>query len=189
MSHSLAGLDIPVLLPAGTAAGDLTVVATGKSSVGGGPSYWGSLAVAPDDGTDGATWTAETHARRGCRPADGGWTLDFGLSAAADAAVGGLLLKRIPHGLSVEELERRADEATATARGVAGRLEDPATWARTTADVDGSAFVLWVHRRTEGFAAVADIGFCLLAVHGGTEPAWAFTLLWPDAARAALDGR
>jgi hypothetical protein len=191
MDASLAGLDIPVLLPAGTAPGELTVVATGRSSAGSAPAYWESLAVAPDDGTGGASWTLETHARRGCRPgADGGWTVDLGLPAVAQAAVGGLLLRQIPHGLSVAELERRADEATGTARMVGARVDDPGIWARTTVDVDGHGFVLWVHRRAEGFAAVADLGPCFLVMHGATEPAaWAFTLASPDDARAALEAR
>jgi hypothetical protein len=191
MSASLAGLDIPVLLPAGASADGLTVLSTGKGSVGNSGMYWESVAVGPDDGTGGATWTLETLARRGCRPAgDGGWSLDLGLPSAAEAAMGTLLMQQIPTGLPRDDLGRRTDEASDAARAIAGELDDPGTWTPTTTDVDGSSFMLWIHRRPDGFAAVADLGACLLAMHGRVEPAaWTFTLLPPEDARAALDGR
>lgn len=98
-----------------------------------------------------------------------------------------LLLEQIPYGLRREETHRRADEAGDSARAIAGRLRDPRTWARTTMDVDGHAFMLWVHERAEGFAAVADLGACLVAAHGRSRPAtWTFTLLAPAEAQVAL---
>jgi hypothetical protein len=188
MSESLAGLDMPVLVPTAVPISELRVVATGKASVGGSDlEYWEDVSVAPG-GVAPPTWTVRTLARRGCRPVgNGGWTLDTGVDATAGTAVTSLLLEQIPYGLRREETHRRADEAGDSARAIAGRLRDPRTWARTTMDVDGHAFMLWVHERAEGFAAVADLGACLVAAHGRSRPAtWTFTLLAPAEAQVAL---
>jgi len=190
MSAPLAGLDIPVLLPAWERPGKLRVVGTGRSSVGNNPAYWESVAVGPDDGSGGASWTLETLARRGSRPGgDGGWSVDPGLPSAAGAAVGTLLLQRIPTGPAADELDRQAEETRELAGSVAGKLGDASVWSPAEMHVDGSAFVVWIHRRSEGFAAVADVGPCLLLMHGSTEPrAWAFRLVPPDEAVAVLAG-
>jgi hypothetical protein len=193
VSLSLAGLDMPVLVPAQARRGDLTVTGTGKGRIGGSAlEYWESVTVAPNGGADDPPpWTLQTMARRGCRPGgDGGWSLDSGLPGAADAAVGGLLLEQLATGLPQDELRRRGREAVESARAIARRLDDPDTWAQATTDVDGHTFMLWFHRRAEGFAAVADLGAVVLAAHGRTPPdAWTFRLLSPQESQSALGGR
>ena len=180
MQASLDGLDIPVLVPTGVALDDLVVVSTGKGSPGAEPVQWESIAVGPGNGSGSSRWTLETRARRG-------WVLDPDLSTVADAAVGSLLLEGVPDRIARSELYRRIDEVHDEAADLAARLDDPAVWARTTADADDTDVPLWVHRRPHGFAAAADLGSCLLAMHGETEPAvWAFTLLAPETARQAL---
>jgi hypothetical protein len=183
MRDSLDGLDIPVLVPAGTAIDDLTVVATGRSSIGAEPVRWEAIAVGPHDDGGGSPWTLETRVRRG-------WELDPDLPTVADAAVGSLLLEAIPDDVGRNELHRLVDEVHEVAGRLAANLDDPAIWARIAADVDGTRVPLWVHRRAEGFAAAADLGSCLLVMHGRSEPAaWAFALLAPETARVALRGR
>jgi hypothetical protein len=191
VTTSLAGLDMSVLMPAWSPVDQVEVVGAGWASVRGrGPEYWEDVSVAPV-GLRGAPppWTVRTLARRGCRPGyDGGWTMDTPLARNAATPVVDLLLQQIPYGLPREEIRRRAEAASDTGDAVGDALMDEQIWSRATADVDGHAFVLWVHRRAEGFAAVADLGPCVLAVHGRTPPsAWRFTLLAPDAARAALE--
>ena len=168
------GRDMPVPVPADVPPGGLRVVGTGTGSLPGTrrPRWWEVIDVAPvgDDGVP-PPWVVRTVARRGCRPGgDGGWTVDGGLPAVAATAV--------------EDLSGEAGGL------VAARLDDERTWARTTLDVDGYAFVLRVYRRPEGVVAVADLGPVLVAVSGRTPPpgAWAARLLDPAAARAATDG-
>jgi hypothetical protein len=191
VTSSLAGLDMSVLLPAWLPHDQMEVVGTGKGSVrGSGPEYWEDVSLAPLAAGNGApAWTVRTLARRGCRPGwDGGWTMDAPFARAAGTAVTSLLLEQIPYGLPYEETRRRANQAVDTGDAVGEQLMDEQAWTRETAVVDGHAFVLWLHRRLEGFAAVADLGPCALVMHGRTPPdEWSFTLLAPDAARAALD--
>ncbi|TQN41972.1 hypothetical protein FHU33_1361 [Blastococcus colisei] len=191
MTSSLSGLDMPVVLPRWVSSGAVEVVSTGKSrAVAAGPEYWDDISVGPAGHRGGPRpWTVRTLARRGCRPGvDGGWTVDPLLDRAAATAVVELLLQRIPQGLPGEAVRRLVDEAGDTGDRVARRLMDQRTWSRTEADVDGHAFVLWFHRRPEGFAAVADLGLSVLLVHGQAPPdVWVFALLWPEQARAVLD--
>jgi hypothetical protein len=114
--------------------------------------------------------------------------VDPPLDRAAATAVVELLLQQIPGGLPGEDVRAMVDQAGDTGDRVARRLLDERVWRRTEADVDGHPFVLWFHRRAEGFAAVADLGLSVLLVHGQTPPdVWVFALLWPDQARAVLD--
>jgi hypothetical protein len=194
MTISLAGLDMPVLVPAGVAPRSLSVLATGRGrTAGGGRSWWEDVSVGPSPRPDAPrdaspAWSVRTIARRGCRPApDGSWTAEESLRGIAETAVTSMLLKLIPYGLSPAESLRCTEEAGTTGRAVAARLDDARTWSRTTMDVDGHAFVLWLHRRPEGFAGVADLGPCRVVLHGRRPPpAWRFTLLAAEAARAAL---
>jgi hypothetical protein len=191
VSTSLSGLDMPVVLPRWVSSGAVEVVSTGKGRADAtGPEYWDDVSVGPAGHRSGSrSWTVRTLARRGCRPgADGRWTVDPPLDRAAATAVVQLLLQRIPSGLPAESIRRLVNEAGDTGDRVARRLADQRTWGRTVADVDGHDFVLWFHRRTEGFAAVADLGLCVLLVHGQVPPdVWVFALLWPEQARAVLD--
>jgi hypothetical protein len=197
MTISLAGLDMPVLVPAGVPTRSLRVLATGRGSVAGsGLPYWEDVSVGPGArrGTpaDGPPpWSVRTIARRGCRPGpDGGWSADGSLRGIAETAVTSLLLKLIPDGLPALEALRCTEQASATGRAVAARLDDVGTWPRTTMDVDGHTFLLWMHQRAEGFAAVADLGACRAVLHGlRPPPAWRFTLLQPGAAQSAFDPR
>jgi hypothetical protein len=75
-----------------------------------------------------------------------------------------LMLQQIPTGLAGDDVRAMVDQAGDTGDRVGRRLADPRTWTRTEADVDGHAFVLWFHRRPEGFAAVADLGLAVLLV-------------------------
>jgi hypothetical protein len=194
MTMSLAGLDMPVLVPAGVPSRSLRVLATGRGSVAGSPvSWWEDVSIGPASRTSAPAgsappWSVRTIARRGCRPGhDGGWTTDGGLRGVAETAVTSLLLKLVPEGLPAEEALRCTAQAGATGRSVAARLDDVRTWSRATMDVDGHAFVLWLHQRPEGFAAVADLGACRVVLHGlRPPPAWRFCLLRPEAAQAAL---
>ena len=190
VTSSLADLDMPVVVPRWVPSGAVEVVSTGKGRVGSAdPEYWDDVSVGPAGHRGGPRpWTVRTLARRGCRPGlDGGWTVDPPLDRAAATAVVELLLQRIPPGLPHEAAGRLVDEAGATGDRVARRLMDRRTWTRTAADVDGHAFVLWFHRRPEGFAAVADLGLCVLLVQGQVPPdVWVFALLWPEQARAVL---
>ena len=192
MTISLAGLDMPVLVPAGMPARSLRVLATGRGSVAGSPvSWWEDVSVGPGRGAPLDTappWSVRTIARRGCRPGPhGGWTADGSLRGIAEAAVTSMLLKLIPDGLPAVDALRCTEQAGATGRAVAARLDDVHSWSRATMDVDGHAFVLWLHQRPEGFAAVADLGACPVVLHGRRPPtSWRFTLLPPDAALAAL---
>jgi hypothetical protein len=182
---------MPVVLPRWVSSGAVEVVSTGTSRVGGtGPEYWDDVSVGPAGHRGGPRpWTVRTLARRGCRPrTPEGWTVDPPLDRAAATAVVELLLQQIPGGLPGEDVRAMVDQAGDTGDRVARRLMDPRTWLRTEADVDGHAFVLWFHRRPEGFAAVADLGLSVLLVHGQVPPdVWVFALLWPDQARAVLD--
>lgn len=190
VTTSLDGLDMPVVLPRWVSSGAVEVVAAGRSRVGGGPEYWDDVSLGPAGHRGGPRpWTVRTLARRGCRPgSDGGWTVDPPLSRAAATAVVELLLQRIPEGLSADEAGRLVDEAGDTGDRLARRLQDQRSWRRTEADVDGHAFVLWFHRRREGYAAVADLGAAVLIVHGQVPPdVWVFSLAWPEQARAVLD--
>jgi hypothetical protein len=194
MTISLAGLDMPVLVPAGVPIRSLRVLATGRGTVAGsGLNYWEDVSVgpgprptAPADGPP--PWSVRTIARRGCRPGpDGGWTTDGSLRGVAETAVTSMLLKLIPNGLPAEEALRSTEQAGAIGRAVGARLDDVRTWPRTTMDVDGHGFLLWLHQREEGFAAVADLGACRVVLHGlRPPPAWRFTLLPAEAARATL---
>ena len=196
MTISLAGLDMPVLVPAGMPARSLRVLATGRGSVAGSPvSWWEDVSVGPGPRWDAPAgtappWSVRTIARRGCRPGpDGGWTADASLRGIAETAVTSMLLKLIPDGLPVTDALRCTERAGATGRAVAARLDDVRSWSRATMDVDGSAFVLWLHQRPEGFAAVADLGACRVVLHGQRPPpSWRFTLLSPEAAAAVLAG-
>jgi hypothetical protein len=196
MMISLTGLDMPVLVPAGVPTRSLRVLATGLGSVAGSPvSWWEDVSVGPAPRADAPAdapppWSVRTVARRGCRPgADGGWTTDGSLRGVAETAVTSMLLKLIPYGLPAEETLRGTEQAGAVGRSVAARLDDVRTWSRTTMDVDGHGFVLWVHQRAEGFAAVGDLGACRVVLHGlRPPPAWRFTLLRPEVAQAALAG-
>ena len=180
---SLADLDMPVVVPRWIPVDRIGAAGGGKGSVGG---YWDDVQLQPL--ASPADWTVRTLGRRGRRPVDGGWTLDAPLESAAATAIVNLLLQQIPSGLPPEEVRRRVEAASDTGDAVGERLTDEGAWGRTTAGVDGHAFVLWLHERGEGFAAVADLGICALACYGRTPPpAWEFSLLWPDAARAALD--
>jgi hypothetical protein len=194
MTNSLAGLDMPVLVPAGTPPRSLAVLATARGNdTGSGLPYWEEVSVGPtpDPGARAdasPAWSVRTIARRGCRPAaDGSWTVDVSLRGIAETAVTSMLLKLIPYGAAAEETMRWTQQAGATGRSVAARLDDVRTWPRTTMDVDGHAFLLWLHQRAEGFAGVADLGVCRVVVHGRRPPpAWRFTLLSAAAARSAL---
>jgi hypothetical protein len=194
MTISLACLDMPVLVPAGVPTRSLRVLATGRGSVAGRAlTYWEDVSVGPGPRPNAPAdavppWSVRTIARRGCRPGpDGGWTLDGSLRGVAETAVTSMLLKLVPHGLPAEELLRSTEQAGATGRAVAARLDDVRTWRRTTMDVDGHTFMLWLHQRAEGFAAVADLGACRVVLHGlRPPPAWRFTLLSAEAARAAF---
>jgi hypothetical protein len=196
MTISLAGLDMPVLVPAGVPVRSLRVLATARGNVAGTAlQYWEDVSIGPasrrDAPVDAATpWSVRTIARRGCRPGpDGGWTADGSLRGIAETAVTSMLLKLIPYGLPAEETLRFTEQAGATGRAVAARLEDAATWQRTTMHVDGHPFLLWLHRRPEGFAAVADLGPCRVVLHGQRPPVtWRFSLLPPREAQAALSG-
>jgi hypothetical protein len=190
VTMSLADLDMPVVLPRWVSSGALEVVASSRGRVDGGPEYWYDVSLGPLGHRGGPRpWTVRTLARRGCRPgADGGWTMDPPLDRAAATAVVELMLQQIPGGLPAEEVRAMVDQAGDTGDRVGRRLADPRTWQRTEADVDGHAFVLWFHRRPEGFAAVADLGLAVLLVHGQVPPdVWVFSLAWPDQARAVLD--
>jgi hypothetical protein len=197
MTISLAGLDMPVLVPAGVPTRSLHVLATGRGSVAGSAlPYWEDVSVGPgprpNTPADAAPpWSVRTIARRGCRPGEnGGWTVDGGLRGIAETAVTSMLLKLIPHQLSAEETRRRTEHASATGRAVAVRLDDVRTWARTTMDVDGHTFVLWLHQREEGFAGVADLGACRVVLHGlRPPPAWRFMLLSAECAQQAFSPR
>jgi hypothetical protein len=196
MTNSLAGLDMPVLVPAGMPTRSLRVLATGRGSVAGSPlPWWEDVSVGPvvrphTPADAPPAWSVRTIARRGCRPGgDGGWTTDGSLRGIAEGAVTSMLLKLIPAGLPTEDARRCTEQASATGRSVAARLDDPGTWLRTTMDVDGHAFLLWLHQRPEGFAAVADLGACRVVLHGRRPPpAWRFSLLAPQTAQAVLAG-
>jgi hypothetical protein len=185
---SLAGLDMPVVIPIGVP--DLWVSATGHSRAGGDPggAYWESVEVAPAPGDQDPPWRLATFARRGCRPGgNGGWTLDSGLHGAATAAVGTLLLAHVPNGLPRDELHRLTEASREDADKVIAALGDPEVWQPGTIDVDGHRFMLWVHHRDEGFAAVADLGPVVLSAHGRTPPSqWRAALLDPAAAQGQL---
>jgi len=190
VTTSLADLDMPVVLPRWVSSGAVEVVASSRGRVDGGPGYWDDVSLGPLGHRGGPRpWTVRTLARRGCRPgADGGWTVDPPLDRAAATAVVELMLQQIPAGLPAEDVRAMVDQAGDTGDRVGRRLADPRTWQRTEADVDGHAFVLWFHRRPEGFAAVADLGLAVLLVHGQVPPdVWVFSLAWPDQARAVLD--
>ncbi|HET6392064.1 MAG TPA: hypothetical protein VFG13_04525 [Blastococcus sp.] len=190
MTTSLADLDMPVVLPRWVSSGAVEVVASSRGRVDGGPGYWDDVSLGPLGHRGGPRpWTVRTLARRGCRPgADGGWTVDPPLDRAAATAVVELMLQQIPTGLPADDVRAMVDQAGDTGDRVGRRLADPRTWQRTQADVDGHAFVLWFHRRPEGFAAVADLGLAVLLVHGQVPPdVWVFSLAWPDQARAVLD--
>ena len=190
VTTSLVDLDMPVVLPRWVSSGAVEVVASSRGRVDGGPGYWDDLSLGPLGPRGGSRpWTVRTLARRGCRPgADGGWTTDPPLDRAAATAVVELMLQQIPGGLPAEEVRAMVDQAGDTGDRVGRRLADPRTWQRSEADVDGHAFVLWFHRRPEGFAAVADLGLAVLLVHGQVPPdVWVFSLAWPDQARAVLD--
>lgn len=190
VTTSLADLDMPVVLPRWVSSGAVEVVASSRGRVDSGPGYWDDVSLGPLGHRGGPRpWTVRTLARRGCRPgADGGWTTDPPLDRAAATAVVELMLQQIPGGLPAEEVRAMVDQAGDTGDRVGRRLADPRTWQRTEADVDGHAFVLWFHRRPEGFAAIADLGLAVLLVHGQVPPdVWVFSLAWPDQARAVLD--
>ncbi|WP_324273753.1 hypothetical protein [Blastococcus brunescens] len=191
MTTSLSDLDMPVVLPRWVSSGAVEVVSTGKGrAVAGGPEYWDDISIGPVGHRGGPRpWTVRTLARRGCRPrSDGRWTGDPSLDRAAATAVVQLLLQQIPSGLPAESIRRLVNEAGDTGDRVGRRLMDQRTWTRGEADVDGHPFVLWLHRRPEGFAAVADLGLSVLLVHGQVPPdVWVFALLWPEQARAVLD--
>lgn len=190
VTTSLADLDMPVVLPRWVSSGAVEVVASSRGRVDGGPEYWDDVSLGPLGHLGGPRpWTVRTLARRGCRPgADGGWTTDPPLDRAAATAVVELMLQQIPAGLPAEDVRAMVDQAGDTGDRVGRRLADPRTWQRTEADVDGHAFMLWFHRRPEGFAAVADLGLAVLLVHGQVPPdVWVFSLAWPDQARAVLD--
>lgn len=190
VTTSLADLDMPVVLPRWVSSGAVEVVASSRGRVDGGPGYWDDVSLGPLGHRGGPRpWTVRTLARRGCRPgADGGWTVDPPLDRAAATAVVELMLQQIPTGLPADDVRAMVDQAGDTGDRVGRRLADPRTWQRTQADVDGHAFVLWFHRRPEGFAAVADLGLAVLLVHGQVPPdVWVFSLAWPDQARAVLD--
>ncbi len=190
VTTSLADLDMPVVLPRWVSSGAVEVVASSRGRVDGGPGYWDDVSLGPLGHRGGPRpWTVRTLARRGCRPgADGGWTTDPPLDRAAATAVVALMLQQIPGGLPADDVRAMVDQAGDTGDRVGRRLADPRTWQRTEADVDGHAFVLWFHRRPEGFAAVADLGLAVLLVHGQVPPdVWVFSLAWPDQARAVLD--
>ncbi|SFE58919.1 hypothetical protein [Blastococcus tunisiensis] len=191
MQTSLAGLDMPVVLPRWVPSGAVEVVSTGTGRAdAGGPAYWDDISLGPAGHRGGPRpWTVRTLARRGCRPgSDGRWTVDPSLDRAAATAVVELLLNQIPSGLPADDIRRLVNAAGDTGDRVARRLMDQRTWQRTQADVDGHAFVLWYHRRPEGFAAVADLGPAVLLVHGQVPPdVWVFALAWPEQARALLD--
>jgi len=181
---------MPVVLPRWVSSGAVEVVSSGRGRVGAGPEYWDDVSVGPAGHRGGPRpWTVRTLARRGCRPGRNvGWTVDPPLDRAAATAVVELLLQQIPAGLPGEDVRAMVDQAGDTGDRVGRRLLDERTWARTEADVDGHAFVLWFHRRAEGFAAVADLGLCVLLVHGQVPPdVWVFALLWPEQAQAVLD--
>ncbi|MBB3678288.1 hypothetical protein [Modestobacter versicolor] len=194
MTISLAGLDMPVLVPAGVPTRSLRVLATGLGNVAGTTlTYWEDVSIGPGSrpGADphaATPWSVRTIARRGCRPGgDGGWTVDGSLRGVAETAVTSMLLKLVPYGLPAAETLRCTEQAGATGRAVAARLDDTGTWTRTTMDVDGHPFLLWLHQRPEGFAAVGDLGACRVVLHGLRPPlAWRFTLLRPEVAQAAL---
>ena len=171
VTTSLADLDMPVVLPRWVSSGAVEVVASSRGRVDGGPEYWDDVSLGP------------LGHRGGPRP----WTVRT-LDRAAATAVVELMLQQIPGGLPAEEVRAMVDQAGDTGDRVGRRLADPRTWQRTEADVDGHAFVLWFHRRPEGFAAVADLGLAVLLVHGQAPPdVWVFSLAWPDQARAVLD--
>lgn len=182
---------MPVVLPRWVPSGAVEVVSRGKGRAGtAGPEFWDDVSIGPAGHRGGPRpWTVRTLARRGCRlRTDGSWTVDPPLDRAAATAVVELLLQQIPAGLPGEDVRAMVDRAGDTGDRVARRLMDGRTWIRTEADVDGHAFLLWFHRRPEGFAAVADLGPAVLLVHGQVPPGvWVFALLWPDQARAVLD--
>lgn len=185
---SLAGLNMSVVVPIGVP--ELWVTATGHGRAGAdfAQAYWETVEVAPAPGDQDPPWRLSTHARRGCRPGgNGGWTLDSGLHGAATAAVGTLLLAHLPNGLPREESHRLTHAAQEDADKVVAALGDPATWDAGTVDVDGYTFMLWVHHRREGFAAVADLGPVVLGAHGRIPPPqWQAVLLDPAAAQGRL---
>jgi hypothetical protein len=190
VTSPLVGLDMPVVLPRWVSSGAVEIVASSRGRVGGGPEYWDDVSLGPVGHRGGPRpWTVRTLARRGCRPGpDGGWTADPPLDRSAATAVVELMLQQIPAGLPAEDVRAMVDQAGDTGDRVGRRLTDPRTWLRTEADVDGHAFVLWFHRRPEGFAAVADLGLAVLLVHGQVPPdVWVFSLAWPEQARAVLD--
>jgi hypothetical protein len=175
----LLGLDIPVVVPTGFP--ELWVTATGHSRAGSDSAqgYWDSVEVAPAPGDQDPPWRLSTFARRGCRPVgNGGWTLDSGLPGAATAAVGTLLLTGVPNGLPGDALRLLMEAAQEDAEQVIAALRDPTVWRPSTIDVDGDRFMLWVHHRNEGFAAVADLGPVVLGAYGRTPPSkWQAALL------------
>ncbi len=185
---SLAGLDMPVAVPTGVP--ELWVSGTGRSRAGGDPggAYWESVEVAPAPGDQDPPWRLTTFARRGCRPGgNGGWTLDMGIHSATTATVGTLLLAHVPNGLPHDELQQLTEAAQEGADKVVAALGDPAVWQPSTIDVDGHTFMLWMHYRDEGFAAVADLGPVLLGAHGRTPPSqWRAALLDPATAQGQL---
>jgi hypothetical protein len=187
VSDTLAGLDMPVLVPDDVRAPWVT--GTGRSRVGGGaaPEVWETVEVAPRPGDRDPSWRLTTLARRGCRPGgDGGWTADPGLADVAERAVGALLLSGVAPGGPREELHRFVDVVADRARQVAAALWDVAVWKPGVLDVGGHRLMLWVHEREEGFAAVADLGPVLVSASGRAAPTWRASLLDPAAAQRRL---
>ncbi|WP_269168043.1 hypothetical protein [Modestobacter sp. VKM Ac-2977] len=169
---------------------DLWVSGTGLDRVGGAsrPEFWTTVEVAPQPGDQDAPWRLTTLARRGCRPGgNGGWSADSGLPDIAGSAVEGVLLSSAPVGAPRDELHLLMESAHDVGQRAGAALSDPAVWAPGVLDVDGHRFMLWVHHRDEGFAAVADLGPVMVSAHGRTPPSrWAGSLLDPAAARRLL---
>jgi hypothetical protein len=91
------------------------------------------------------------------------------LRSTATLAVSELLLSTIVSEASPDEISQvqlMHDQAAE----LGDQIFDPSVWSVHAISVDGTKFALWVATRPEGFAAVADLGACLVTMHGDSLP-------------------
>ena len=121
-------------------------------------------------GVDG--YTIRTLGRVGQRIDDAGGIqgLVDDLRSTAALAISELLLSIDEGTGTLEDQRSRVGQIHDQSVVLGDQVFDKSVWSVHTMKVDGTTFAVWVATRSEGFAAVADLGAVRVTMHGSSLP-------------------
>ncbi|MCU1479854.1 MAG: hypothetical protein JWQ19_640 [Subtercola sp.] len=121
-------------------------------------------------GLDG--YTIRTLGRIGQRIDDAGGVqgLVDDLRSTAALAISELLLSTDHGSATLEDEHFRVSQIHDQSVVLGDQIFDKSVWSVHPMNVDGTMFALWVATRSEGFAAVADLGAVRITMHGSSLP-------------------